>query len=81
MSGESFNLGLVLAIHRVALMICLVNFILAIVSLVLHINSEKNASYEIKHSNGVFFFRAKDYTQEELSAFSQAVADLKGASV
>lgn len=81
MSGESFNLSLVLAIWRVAMMICLVSFILAIICLVLYINSEKNTSYEIKHSTGIFFFKANAYPKEELTAFSKAVADLKDTSV
>lgn len=56
----------------------LVNFILAIAFCV---KSGRDTTYEVKHSTGIFFFREKDYPQDELTAFSEAVADLKDTSV
>lgn len=79
--GSTFNSGLILVIWRVALMVCLVSVILAVVCLAIYINSEKNTSYEIKHSTGVFFFKANAYPKEELKVFSQAVANLNNTSV
>ena len=38
-------------------------------------------NFAILYTGGSFTFAVKDYPQEELAAFSQAVSDLKGTSV
>lgn len=55
--------------------------ILGAVALFLYIKKEKGFAYEVRHSTGIFFFQRKDYPQEELEAFSKAIAELKGTDV
>lgn len=60
-------------------MLGLFNLVLGAVALFLYMKCEQDFAYEVRHSTGIFFFQRKDYPQEELDAFSKAVAEMKGA--
>ncbi len=78
---NAHNLYLYGQVSRMLPLIGEINFVLGIVSLILYVKKKRSIVYEIKHSSGTFFFQEKDYTQEELSAFSKAVAAQKETSI
>lgn len=61
------------------LIIPLIVLVLALKGLRHSTEGKQNTVYEIKHNTGVLLLQSKDYPQEELEAFSKAVAEMKGA--